>query len=162
MRPLSAEQLNWQPAPGSWCVAECIQHLVQANREYLPPIEAALRGKPEAPVAEVTPGWFGRWFIRAYIDPVTQKRKGAAPAKIRVRTVEPDILDVFLRTNEVVREAVRQAAPYDVNHIRFVNPFFPLIRFTVGTGFEIIWRHQRRHLLQAERVTKAPGFPNAT
>jgi hypothetical protein len=33
-----------------------------------------------------------------------------------------------------------------------VNPFVPLVRFTVGTGVEIVWRHQHRHLLQAERV----------
>jgi len=48
---------------------------------------------------------------------------------------------------------------YDVNRIRFKNPFVPLIRFTVGTGLEIVSQHESRHLLQAERIRESPGFP---
>ena len=64
-----------------------------------------------------------------------------------------------MRSNDVARDLVRRASACDVNHIRFVNPFVPLLRFTVGTGLEIVWRHQRRHLLQAERIRQASGFP---
>jgi hypothetical protein len=46
---------------------------------------------------------------------------------------------------------VERAADCDVNRIRFRNPFVPLIRFTLGTGLEILVRHERRHLEQAER-----------
>jgi hypothetical protein len=73
--------------------------------------------------------------------------------------VAPDILDRFARSNVVLRDLVRRASGYDVNRIRFRNPFIAAVRFSVGTGFEIVWRHQRRHLLQAERVTRAVGFP---
>ena len=69
------------------------------------------------------------------------------------------MLERFLRSNDVARNLVRRASPYDVNRIRFRNPFVPLLRFTVGTGLEIISRHQHRHLLQAERVRQAPAFP---
>jgi hypothetical protein len=54
------------------------------------------------------------------------------------------------------RDLVRCAGAYDINRIRFRNPFIPLLRFTVGTGLEIVWRHQRRHLLQAERIKQPP------
>jgi hypothetical protein len=50
-------------------------------------------------------------------------------------------------------------SPYDVNRIRFRNPFIPVLRFTVGTGLEILSNHQRRHLLQAERVRESLEFP---
>jgi hypothetical protein len=39
-----------------------------------------------------------------------------------------------------------------VNRVRFRNPFIAVIRFTIGTGLEIIARHEDRHLLQAERI----------
>ena len=55
---------------------------------------------------------------------------------------------------------MRRAAGYDVNHVRFRNPFIPLLRFSVGTGLELHSSHERRHLLQAERVKTAPGFPD--
>src|SRR5438034_492209 len=51
-------------------------------------------------------------------------------------------------------------APKNVNRIRFWNPFIPGTRFTVGTGLQIIVGHERRHLLQAERVLHSPSFPH--
>jgi hypothetical protein len=127
---------------------------------YLPPIARALDGRSHAPVQEITPGWFGRWFIRTQIDPSTQRRRGRAPGKITPADhVDRSVIDQFVRSNDTVRDLVRRASAYDVNRIRFVNPFVPLVRFTVGTGLEIVWRHQRRHLLQAERVKRSPGFP---
>ena len=159
-RGLSAEQLNWRPAPDAWSVGQCLEHLYKTNQVYLPPIASALDGHSPSPVDEITPGWFGRLFIRTYIDPATQRRRGRAPGKaVPAPHVDPAILDLFLRSNDAARDLVRRASAYDVNRIRFVNPFISVIRFTVGTGLEIIWKHERRHLLQAERVTRAPTFP---
>ena len=53
----------------------------------------------------------------------------------------------------------RMAASRIVNRIRFKNPFIPMLRFTMGTGFEIVSKHQSRHLLQAERVRESVNFP---
>jgi hypothetical protein len=153
---LSLEQLNWRPAAGAWSVGQCLEHLHHANEVYLPPIAKALDGRSPSPVQDITPGWLGRWFIRGYIDPSTQKTPHRAPGKIApAPRVDPSVLDRFLRSNEAARDLVRRASAYDVNRIRFVNPFVPLLRFTVGTGLEIVWKHQRRHLLQAERVRQS-------
>ncbi len=150
---LDAEQLNQPPAPGSWSVGQCLEHLYIANEVYLPPMTQALQGQSPSAVEQVTPGWFGRYFIRTYIDPTTQKARAKAPGKIRpAQRVDADILARFLRSNDAARDLVRHASAFDVNRIRFKNPFVGGIRFTVGTGIEIIWRHQRRHLLQAERA----------
>jgi len=159
---LDAEQLNQPPAPGSWSVGQCLEHLYIANEVYLPPMTQALQGQSPSAVEQVTPGWFGRYFIRTYIDPTTQKARAKAPGKIRpAQRVDADILARFLRSNDAARDLVRRASAFDVNRIRFKNPFVAGIRFTVGTGIEIIWRHQRRHLLQAERARAAAGFPPA-
>jgi hypothetical protein len=60
----------------------------------------------------------------------------------------------------MARELIRRASSYDVNRIRFRNPFVPLLRFTVGTGLEIITKHEDRHLLQAERLKQSAEFPH--
>jgi hypothetical protein len=154
-RDLAADQLNWRASPSQWSVGQCLEHLYISNEVYLPPISRALDAATQAasPPDEITPGWFGRYFIRNYIDPATQRARAKAPGKLRPASdVAPDILDKFLRSNVVARDLVNRASVYDVNRIRFKNPFVAGIRFTVGTGVEIVWRHQRRHLLQAERV----------
>lgn len=153
-RGLTVEQLNWKPRPESWSVGQCLEHLCLSGEVYLAPIARALNNRRPSPVEHITPGWFGRWFIRSYIAPSPASKKAPAPKKIApvLSVVEPSVLDRFLAANREVRALIERAQPYDVNRIRFVNPFVPLIRFTVGTGFEIIAKHEDRHLLQAERV----------
>lgn len=154
VKPLTPEQLNWKPAPEKWSVGQCLEHLAITNEVYLGPIADALAGPPSGTVDEITPGWFGRWFIRNYIAPSAQTRRARAPRTITpvLSRVEPAILERFLHGNREVRELIPRAGGYDVNRLRFKNPFIPLLRFTVGTGFEIISKHEHRHLLQAERV----------
>lgn len=160
VRGLSVAQLNWRPAPHAWSIGQCLGHLLAANEVYVSPMARALDGQPTSPAQDITPGWFGRLFIRTYIEPSPQSRRARAPGKIKpVEHVDPDVTDRFLASNDVVRDLIRRASAYDVNRIRFVNPFVPVFRFTVGTGLEIICRHQNRHLLQAERVRQAPTFP---
>ena len=157
---LTPEQLNWQPTPGAWSTGQCLEHLCITNEAYVPAILASLAGKPVSPVQEITPGWFARWFIRSYIEPSRQTKRASAPKKIVPGAqVEPSVLDRFLHSNQAARELVRHAGDYDVNQIRFGNPFFPILRFTAGTGLQIVSRHERRHLLQAERVKQSSGFP---
>jgi len=157
---LNPEQLNWRPAPGAWSVGQCLEHLCIANEVYLPAISASLAGRPASPVREIMPGWFARWFIRSYIEPSPRSRHASAPKKIVPGArVEPSVLDRFLRGNQSARELVGHAGDYDVNSVRFRNPFIPVLRFTVGTGLEIVSRHQVRHLLQAERVKRSSDFP---
>ena len=159
-KPLTSRQLNWTPDAGAWSIGQCLEHLYISNEVYLQPMSSSLEGRKPGAVQEITPGWFGRWFIRSFIEPSPRTKRGRAPRKIRPGAqVAPDILDRFLDSNRRTRELVLRARNYDVNRIRFRNPFIPLIRFTIGTGLEIISKHQSRHLLQAERVRASPGFP---
>jgi hypothetical protein len=164
-RDLSGDELNWKPAPDAWSIGQCLHHLYVTNEQYLPPMAKALDGRPAHPVQEITPGWFARFFIRNYIAPSPSpgtpvKSRARAPRQIAPATnVDASVLDQLLRTNETARDLFRRAAAFDVNRIRFQNPFVPLLRFTVGSGVEILWKHQRRHLQQAERVRNSRAFP---
>jgi hypothetical protein len=159
-KPLSLNQLNWKPSPGEWSIGQCLDHLCVANDVYLAAMEKGLQGRARGTAQEIAPGWFGRWFIRTAIEPSAQSRKGRAPRKIVPHSaVDLSVLDRFLSTNTHAREFIRRATQYDVNRVRFQNPFVPIIFFTIGTGLEVLVRHQRRHLLQAERVRER-GFTN--
>jgi hypothetical protein len=159
-KDLGPEQLNWQPRPDAWSVGQCLDHLYLTTESYLLPISTALEGQRQVRVDEIRLGGLSRWFIRNYIAPNPGGTRARAPKKIEpARQVKPDILAAFLRSNQAVRALVQQAGEYDVNGVRFKNPYIPLLRFTVGTGLEIIAKHQSRHLLQAEGVKQTAGFP---
>lgn len=160
MAGLTEEQLNWQPTPGSWSIGQCLEHLCITNEGYLPAIAAAVEGTPDAPVEDITPGWFGRWFLRKFVDPSIDSKRVTAPAKIRPGTrAELSVLDRLVSTNQACRELIEKARAKNVNRIRFRNPFIGTIRFTVGTGLQIVASHERRHLLQAQKVRQSTSFP---
>ena len=127
-KSLSSAQLNWKPSPGEWSVGQCLDHLCVANDVYLGAMEKGMAGRPNGVAQDITPGWFGRWFIRTAIEPSPRSRKGRAPRKIVPRPeVDTSVLDRFLETNVQARDFIRRAAQYDVNRVRFQNPFVPIM-----------------------------------
>ena len=155
---LTVAQLNWQPSPSEWSIGQCLEHLALSTELYLPALADAVAQAPRGETVEITPGAPSRWFIRTFIAPSTTKAK--APGKIAPGSnVDAAILNRYLAAHRAARELIAQASSCDVNRVRFKNPFVPLLRFTVGTGLEIISKHAMRHLLQAERVKARPDFP---
>src|ERR1017187_7883223 len=70
-------------------------------------ISAALRDKPDSPVEQITPGWFGRWFIRSFAEPSPNSKRASAPRRIRpVARVDLAVLDQFLTANKSCRELI--------------------------------------------------------
>src|SRR5205823_14289463 len=121
---ITVEQLNWQPAPSAWSIGQCLEHLCLGNEAYLPAIATALQGKPASVVQEITPGWFARWFIRSFIEPSPATKRASAPKKIVPSSHVPlSTIGRLRRTNQDLRDLIRHAAIYDVNRIRFANPF---------------------------------------
>lgn len=145
----------WRPAPGSWSVAECLDHLATANRVYLD----AMRGSAERARSRgrlrrgpAVPGFIGRLFVRS-LEPTTT-RKTKAPRKIRPRESPPlaDAAARFHASQDEVRAFLREYRGIDLTGVRFPNPFIPGIRFSLATGLNVITAHERRHLAQARRV----------
>lgn len=161
---LSDAQANWQPREGAWSIAQCLDHLGRGNTLYAAALDKAVRearAEDKPPRDRIRPGWFGRYFIRALQPP--PKAKMRAPGKIVPAPQIPgqEALAGFLRSQEDMRAVIRDGAGLDLNRIRFRNPFFWFLRFTVGTGLLIITAHNRRHLWQAERVLESAGFPKS-
>lgn len=157
-------QLTWQPENGErWNILECLDHLSVSTNVYLDAMESAVMGAPAGRSAAEfhTAGFPSLKFTQSLEPPVT--RKITAPGKIRPRpTLNIEgILPEFLKTMERVFALVKNTAGKDLNAVRFRNPLLPVLRFTVGTGFLIIAAHGRRHLWQAEQVTKEADFPAA-
>jgi hypothetical protein len=155
---LSSERGAWRAAPGSWSVAECLDHLAMTNRLYLDAMrEPAARARSEGRLrrGEARPGLVGGWFVRSLEPPVKQRHK--APKKIQPRS-SSGVADAFARfaaAQGEVRAFLLANADLDLAGVRFPNPFIPGVRFSLATGLHAIPAHERRHLWQAWRARKA-------
>jgi hypothetical protein len=155
---LTAEQANWRPdGTRSWSIAQCIDHLARTNDVYgaalADAIQRSILRRPRPRRGPIAPGWLARRFLRN-IEPPVKFRVAAAPVVLPEDARDPQqALQGLLESHESVRQLMADAADLDLNRIRFRNPFARNIRlFSVGTGFMILPAHERRHLLQAQKL----------
>jgi len=162
---LDDERLNWRPRPAAWSIAQCLDHLSAASRVYLDAMEeaaAAARRRGWQRRGPIRPGAPSRWFLRELEPP--PRRRLRAPRKIAPmapasRASKAAVGEDFKLQQARARALLAAVADLDLNRARFVNPFIPIVRFTLGTGFLVIAAHQRRHLVQAARLRQRPDFP---
>jgi len=164
----TSKQLTWCPADAGWSIAQCIEHVARVNSVYLVAIKSTIADSRKLANSNDQPlrtaGWFSAFFLKS-VSP-EGKTKMRAP---RIGRPDPDsaqinpeeALQKLQRTHLEIREVLASSQQVNLNQVRFRNPFVPLIRFTIGTGFLVMAAHGRRHLLQAERVCSANGFPLA-
>jgi hypothetical protein len=155
---LSEAQLNWQPAPTAWSVAQCLAHLGQMNSVLTAALRTAMRQANKnflMPRRPIQPGWFGQWFVSQMEAPPRRKLKTPKQGRPEASRSREEILRAFITAHDELRSLIHEARDLDLNRIRFRNPFIGLLRYTVGTGLLVIAAHDRRHLWQAQQVRAA-------
>jgi hypothetical protein len=160
--PLSETQFTWQPAPGSWSVAECIEHLNVTARLYLPNLDEAIadairRGRyAEGPFSY---NWIGRFVVRSMEPPARMKMKAPKAFQPPPSRSRREIMAAFRAYQVQFIDRLRQANGLDLAGAKVRSPASKWIRLPLGSGFALITAHERRHLWQAQRVTASPAFP---
>ena len=160
--PLSDEQFNWQPTPGAWSIARCLDHLNVTARQYLPALDAGIadgirRGLyAEGPFAY---NLIGRLMVRSQEPPVRLKVKTPRAFEPPERRARSEIVAAFRAYQVQFIDRLRQANGLDLARARVRSPVSHWIRLPLGSGFALVAAHERRHLWQAHRVRATPGFP---
>lgn len=160
---LSPEAWSWRPDAGAWSAGEIVDHLGRTNATYLAALEPALArlgARSTRRPGPLSPRWAGRLFL-TQLEPPPRYRV-PAPRKIRpAPRVDPGAAwTAFSKAQRGVIELTRATAGLAPASIRFRNPIaFDLPVFDLATGLLIIAAHERRHLLQLDRLRACPGFP---
>lgn len=157
---LDAAAGAWRREPGSWSIAECLDHLATANRVYLRVMQPAAdraRERGRLRRGPARPGVLGRLFVSWMEPPVRPRLRGTSPRLIRPREQPPleDAYADFLQQQEQVRAFIEKYADLDLAGVTFPNPFVGGLRWSLATGLHVITSHERRHLWQAWNVRRA-------
>jgi hypothetical protein len=164
VEPLDDEQFNWSPAPGSWSIGQCIDHLNVINQKYFDALSAAVERAQARGLTRTGPiasSWIGRRFIASLEPPVRMKTRTLKAIRPADRRHKAEVWPEFVRQHSRLRRCVAGWAQVDLNRAVFRNPLGPFGRLRAGTGLRIIAAHDRRHVWQASRVRGAPGFPRS-
>jgi len=160
---LRSDQLNWKPAPASWSIAQCFDHLITGNVCYFPIVESLVTGNKKTTFVEKLPILPKIWSkaLISSLDPKTT-RKMKAPARFQPASSDlpGSIISDFVSHQDRVVDTMNAAKDLNIDQIIITSPAASFVTYSLLDAFRIIVVHEQRHFQQAERVKANANFPN--
>ena len=162
---LSDTQFYWSPDPGTWSVAQCLEHLNVTARSYLPMLDDSIASAKRWGVYGTGPfqyRWFSRYFVKLMEPPVRRRFKAPAvfqPSPQSAPQRKRTEIEAGFRGYQVqFVDRLRQANGVDLAKARVQSPANRWIRLDLGAAFKLMTAHERRHLWQARQSDRAARF----
>jgi len=156
VRGLTAEQLDYKPAPARWSVAENLEHVTLVERRAYGLIDVALRQPPDPSRHSGYPGGDDS-LIRTLRD---RSHPRSGPEQIQPKGRWPHT-QLFLEFEEARRRTCELLAnaPDDLR-ARF-SPHALFGELDCHQWFLVVAAHCDRHSAQSEEVIATEGFPRS-
>jgi hypothetical protein len=157
---LTTVQINWKPAPDSWSVGQCLDHLVKSNEEFDPELDKIVAGTRKntfwqnwSPLSGIA-GSFLVNSLKKDAQKVKTIQKMTPPSDIQV-----DIVDSFIAHQSELAEKLRGARSAEWRRVVLTSPFVKIMTYRMDVGLQAVIEHEKRHVRQAKRVMAMDGFP---
>ena len=147
--------------PARWSVAECLAHLNLTGRAYLPLLREALEeaiSRDEPAPARYRRDPLG-WMLSLAMGPVPRIGRFRLGAGRTIPKFVPErglpkaqLMTEFDRLQREQAGLVREADGLPINRVLVTSPFDQRLRYNLYSTFVILPKHQRCHVVQAERV----------
>jgi hypothetical protein len=158
------DALSRRPGAGQWSPAECLEHLNLITAALLPMLATGLQEARD--LGSPAPGRYRRdlmgWLVWAIMGPGGGIKAATIAAFIPsgTRSVEALVAE-FARLQEDIFGCVRAADGLPIDRVRITSPFDARVKYNLYAVLTLVPRHQHRHLLQAERATRAASLQPA-
>ncbi len=147
------EELNKKPAPDSWSLLECIEHLNRYGEYYIPEIEKRLRNNTTTPDPEFKSGLLGNYFANMMLPGENKKKmktfKAMNPSG---STLDKSVLSKFIAQQRKLLELLEQSRSVSLNKTKTSISISNFIKLKLGDTFRVVIYHIERHVEQGKRV----------
>lgn len=153
---LSAAQLNTKPAPESWSIAECLEHLNLYAEYYHLTIEQMMNASSHQSTLQFKSGIIGNYFSNLMEVKNGKVQKMSSPKdKNPANSNIPDgIVDRFITQQKQLIGLIKKAKNANLAKVRIPVTIAPWLKIKLGDTFRFCVNHNERHVVQAMRVTK--------
>lgn len=159
---LSVHQLNWKPAPESWSIGQCMDHLVVSDSLYFPTLEKIADGSFRMNTWEkINPfsHFLGRVLVNQMTEKVTKKVKAPKVFVPSSSQLDPGIMDRFYKHLDTLLDYVSGFKRTDLDKTHITSPVSKVVTYSLRDALTILVNHEHRHVNQAMRVKDAKDFP---
>ncbi|MGQ9798973.1 MAG: DinB family protein [Ignavibacterium sp.] len=162
LNELSDDQLNWKTTEDSWSIAECIEHLSITNQLYFDKIEKQLSETQincrdeEIPVKH---SFWGKMIIKV-VDPSNiKKTKTFSVFQPSKNYITKDSITKLIEVQKSLTNLISSSVNLNTNRYSMSSPASKLIKVNLSDILEIIRLHNKRHLIQIEKLLINNNFP---
>lgn len=163
---LPPDAARWRPDESRWSMTGHLAHLGLVNEKYLGVIDRVVsEARDEGAASPLSDGpyrhpWIARWFVRTMEPPVRRRMKTFRPM-VPEPDADPETTLVTFQAHQAkLGDLVEASRGLDLGKIRFSSPFLAVMRFSLGTGLEMLLAHNRRHLWLIRELQERPDFPS--
>ena len=141
--------------PGSWCVAECLDHLTQTTRAFLPAISDAIAEAPKLTRnRRLRTGILPSLFIRN-LNPPYRIRFKVLPQLTPQNPDSETAWRSFAESQSQLLVTLLSTAGLAIDQVRIKSPVYARISYNIYGAFRMLAAHQSRHIWQIEQILKA-------
>jgi hypothetical protein len=153
--PLELTLLNYKPAPDSWSILECLEHLNRYSRYYNAVLAKAIAANPGGkPEQTFRYSWLGKKSLDMVRPENCKKSKTVRHMNPNNSQLGRQTLEEFLDHQTELLQLLDKAKRANLNKKAIPVEFFKLLKLYIGETLEFVALHQERHLQQALQVKK--------
>ena len=140
--------------PQSWCVAECLDHLTQTTRAFLPAISEAIARAPKLRTnRRLRTGVVPSLFIRS-LNPPYRIRFKVLPQLVPQTLSSEEAWSGFTVSQSELLATLSSAAGLAIDRVAVKSPVYARISYNIYGVFRMLAAHQNRHVWQIGQILK--------
>jgi len=159
---ITLEQLNWKPAPGSWSVGQCLDHLIVADCLYCSAFKKIAEKKYKMTGWQrwsLFGGLFGKILVTQMQENVKSKVKTAKIFFPSASQIDAGIMERFRKHLDSLLEYIESFKDVDLDKTHMASPVSNFITYSLRNAVKLLVQHEHRHINQALRVMQHNDFP---
>ncbi|WP_439880596.1 DinB family protein [Pontibacter sp. MBLB2868] len=150
---LDLSTLNFKPAPDSWSILECLEHLNRYSRYYNPALAKAIASNSDGNfVQSISYSWLGKKSLDMVRPGNMKKNKTVKHMNPNNSELDRATVEEFLQHQKELLDLLQEAKKANLNKKAVPVEFFKLLKLRIGETLEFVVVHQERHVQQALRV----------
>ncbi|WP_339924560.1 DinB family protein [uncultured Cyclobacterium sp.] len=149
---LPITKLNWKPAPDSWSILECIEHLNLYGDFYIPELNKSIENSSISPKGNFKSGILGNYFAKSMLPKENlNKMKTFNDKNPMGSKLDKSTLHRFLTQQEQLLNLLEKASKVDLNKTKTAISISKWIKLRLGDTLRVVIYHNDRHMVQARK-----------
>jgi hypothetical protein len=152
---LTLLHLNWKPAPDTWSIGQCLDHLIVSDCLYFPTLRKIAEGRFEMTIWERWSPFstlFGRMLVQQLQEKVKKKVKAPKVFIPSASQIDLGILERFQKHLDTLLEYIAACKTINLDRTHITSPVSKFITYSLRNAITILIQHEHRHINQAMRV----------